>query len=151
MKRACLFFVTMLLCSGTLHADLPNVVIILADDMGYGDARCYNAKSKCPTPNIDRLAKQGMRFTDAHAAGAWCTPSRYGLLTGRYPFRTSLKWQQQPVIDAGVKTVADTLRSAGYQTAMVGKWHLGFENAGELDFSRDIKGRSIPGTLSPIM
>lgn len=120
--------------------DRPNIVIVVADDMGYGDPRCYNAQSRCPTPNIDVLAKQGMRFTDAHAAGAWCTPSRYGLLTGRYPFRTSLKWQEQPVIAEGVRTIADTLRDTGYKTAMVGKWHLGFHNAKNLDYSQELRG-----------
>src|SRR5438105_1943786 len=68
-------------------ASLPNVLFILADDMGYGDPRCFNPDSKIPTPHIDRLAAQGMRFTDAHAPGSVCVPSRYGLLTGRYPFR----------------------------------------------------------------
>ena len=68
----------------------PNIVIILADDMGYGDARCYNPKSKIPTPNIDRLAREGMRFTDAHAPASFCVPTRYGLVTGRYPHRANL-------------------------------------------------------------
>ena len=66
----------------------PNIVFIMADDMGYGDPGCYNPNSKTPTPSIDRLSQEGVRFTDAHAPGAWCVPSRYGLLTGRYPFRT---------------------------------------------------------------
>ncbi len=118
----------------------PNIVIILADDMGYGDPGCYNQNSKCPTPNIDALAAAGLRFTDAHAAGAWCTPSRYGLLTGRYAFRTSLKWQTQPVVADGVQTIAEVLREAGYQTAMVGKWHLGFVGGAEGDFTRDLRG-----------
>src|SRR5690606_11891618 len=69
----------------------PNIVFILADDLGYGDLRCYNAQSKIPTPNLDRLAAEGIRFTDAHAPDAVCTPSRYGLLTGRYAFRSRLK------------------------------------------------------------
>src|SRR6266568_1588518 len=69
----------------------PNIVFILADDLGYGDVHCYNAQSKIPTPNLDRLADQGIRFTDAHAPDAVCTPSRYGLLTGRYCFRSRLK------------------------------------------------------------
>ena len=122
------------------ESDRPHIVLVLADDMGYGDPGCYNPNSKCPTPNIDTLAASGMRFTDAHAAGAWCTPSRYGLLTGRYAFRTSLAWRQQPVISEDVSTVADVLRDAGYQTAMVGKWHLGFEGAAEIDFTRDLRG-----------
>src|SRR5882757_3458455 len=79
---------------GTAAADVPrkpNIVFILADDLGYGDVRCYNAQSKIPTPNLDRLAAEGIRFTDAHAPDAVCTPSRYGLLTGRYCFRSRLK------------------------------------------------------------
>ena len=71
-------------------AAMPNIVFILADDLGYGDVHCYNAQSKIPTPNLDRLATEGMRFTDAHAPDAVCTPTRYGLLTGRYAFRSRL-------------------------------------------------------------
>jgi arylsulfatase A len=109
----------------------PHVVVILVDDMGYGDPGCYNPKSKILTPNIDRLAADGMRFTDAHAPGALCHPSRYGLLTGRYPFRTDVaKWPDQPLIDEGQMTIASLLRDAGYATAMVGKWHLGFAEDG---------------------
>ena len=105
----------------------PNIVLILVDDMGYGDPQCFNPESKCVTPNIDRLAAQGMRLTDAHAAGSVCVPSRYGLLTGRYPFRKKLNWREEPCIDQHTPTVASMLRGAGYHTAMVGKWHLGFE------------------------
>ena len=109
----------------------PNIVIILADDMGYGDPHCFNPQSKIATPNIDRLAHEGMRFTDAHAPGPLCHPSRYGLITGRYPFRTDItKWPTQPLIRTNEVTVATLLKSQGYQTAMVGKWHLGFEEKG---------------------
>jgi arylsulfatase A len=105
----------------------PNIVLILVDDMGYGDPGCNNADSKIPTPNIDSLAKQGMRFTDAHAPGPLCHMSRYGLMTGRYPFRTDVsRWPKQPLIDEGQMTIASLLKSQGYHTAMVGKWHLGF-------------------------
>jgi len=121
-------------------AEKPNVVIVLADDMGWGDPSCYNENSKCSTPHIDQLAAAGMRFTDAHAAGAWCTPSRYGLITGRYAFRTSLAWQKQPVIAEDVTTVAETLRRAGYATAMVGKWHLGFVDGQQADLSQPLLG-----------
>ena len=108
----------------------PNFVIIMVDDMGHGDAGCYNADSKIPTPNIDSLAKSGMRFTDAHAPGPLCHLSRYGLLTGRLPFRgTTNKWRTQPTIKPGDTTIATLLRNAGYQTAMVGKWHLGFDES----------------------
>ena len=111
--------------------EFPHVVVILADDMGYGDAGCYNPRSKIPTPNIDRLAAVGMRFSDAHAAGPLCHPSRYGLMTGRYPFRTDVsRWPTEPLIDAGQMTVASLLGGKGYATTMVGKWHLGFKELG---------------------
>jgi arylsulfatase A-like enzyme len=101
------------------------------DDLGYGDLGCYNPDSKIPTPNIDRLAREGMRFTDAHSPGAVCHPSRYGLLTGCYPFRTDVSvWPRQPVIREGRMTLASLLHSKGYRTAMVGKWHLGFQENG---------------------
>ena len=105
----------------------PNILILLADDMGYGDPGCYNPKSKIATPNIDRLAREGMRFIDAHAPGPLCHPSRYGLMTGRYPFRIDVsKWQNKPLIEERQMTIASLLKSQGYRTAMVGKWHLGF-------------------------
>jgi arylsulfatase A len=111
---------------------LPNIVIILTDDLGYGDPGCYNKDSKIPTPNIDKLAQQGMRFTDSHTPSAVCSPTRYGLLTGRYPFRSSLKkgvvlpWGG-PIIEAGRLTLPDMLRRLGYRTASLGKWHLGWD------------------------
>lgn len=109
----------------------PHICIILVDDMGYGDPGCFNPESQIPTPNIDRLAAQGMRFTDAHAPGPLCHMSRYGLLTGVYPFRTDVsRWPSEPLIDANQITIATLARQAGYRTAMVGKWHLGFEERG---------------------
>ncbi|MGA0846585.1 MAG: sulfatase family protein, partial [Luteolibacter sp.] len=105
----------------------PHVLVILVDDMGYGDPGCFNPQSKIRTPNIDRLASEGMKFTDAHAPGPLCHASRYGLLTGRYPFRTDVsKWTCQPLIEEDQISIASLLRNAGYLTAMVGKWHLGF-------------------------
>lgn len=118
---------------GTLDAadSKPNIVMILVDDMGYGDPGCYNPQSKIATPHIDRLAREGMRFTDAHAPGPLCHPSRYGLMTGQYPFRTDVsKWPTQPLIQKNQATIATVLKSAGYHTAIVGKWHLGFEESG---------------------
>jgi arylsulfatase A-like enzyme len=117
------------LCGQSAEAEAakPNIVILLADDMGYGDPHCLNPQSKIATPNIDRLACDGMRFTDAHAPGPLCHPSRYGLMAGRYPFRTDItRWPKQPLIEEGEVTIASFLRGQGYQTAMVGKWHLGF-------------------------
>ena len=108
-------------------ASLPHIVIILVDDMGYGDLAAYNPDSKIPTPHINGLANEGMRFLDAHAAGPLCHPSRYGLITGQYPFRTDVSvWRQQPLIQEGQMTLPSMLRSRGYRTSMVGKWHLGF-------------------------
>ncbi len=119
-------------------AGKPNIVIILTDDLGYGDPGCYNPKSKIATPNIDRLAREGMRFTDAHAPGPLCHPSRYGLLTGRYPFRTDIsRWPKQPLIAKGQMTIASLLKAKGYRTAMVGKWHLGFLEDG---YNRPLRG-----------
>ena len=109
----------------------PNIIIIRVDDMGYGDPGCYNPQSKIATPNIDRLASEGMRFTDAHAPGPLCHPSRYGLITGQHPFRTDTsKWPKQPLIKKDQTTIASLLKTAGYRTAMVGKWHLGFDENG---------------------
>jgi len=109
----------------------PHILIIFVDDMGYGDPGCYNPNSKISTPQIDRQAREGKRFTDAHAPGALCHPSRYGLLTGCYPFRTDVSvWPRQPVIKEGQMTIASLLKSQGYRTAMVGKWHLGFLEKG---------------------
>ncbi len=110
---------------------LPNIVIIMADDLGYGDFSSYGA-SKIITPNVDALAKKGMSFTDAHTASSLCTPSRYSLMTGRYSWRTSLRsgvltWFGQPLIEPGRTTIASMLQRNGYYTACIGKWHLGFD------------------------
>jgi arylsulfatase A-like enzyme len=109
----------------------PNIVVILADDLGYGDARVYNDQSKIPTPNIDALAENGLRFTDAHSPSSVCTPTRYGLLTGRYAWRTELKksvlWAwDRPLIEQDRETIPKMLKRIGYQTACIGKWHLGW-------------------------
>ncbi len=112
-------------------ADNPHIVVILVDDMGYGDPGCFNPQSKIATPNIDSLAQQGMRFLDAHAPGPLCHMSRYGLLTGCYPFRTDVtRWPKEPLIKSGQTTIASLAKSEGYRTAMVGKWHLGFQENG---------------------
>ena len=107
----------------------PNVVLIFADDLGYGDLGCYGA-TKVQTPNIDRLAAEGRRFTDAHSASAVCTPSRYALLTGEYPHRKNLSkpvfLKTGLVIDTKQQTTASVMKDGGYATACIGKWHLGF-------------------------
>ncbi len=111
--------------------ELPNIIYIMADDMGYGDLGCYGA-TKIPTPNIDQLAAQGIRFTDAHSSSAVCTPSRYSVLTGRYCWRTRQKrgvgtGLSLPLIDPARMTIASMLRDNGYGTAAIGKWHVGLE------------------------
>ncbi|MBT5927524.1 MAG: arylsulfatase [Verrucomicrobia bacterium] len=115
------------------QARLPNIVVLYADDLGYGDVQCYNPdRSKIPTPNIDRLAGGGMRFTDAHSSSGVCTPSRYTLLTGRYHWRTKLQsgivglWGK-PLIAKDRLTIGSLAKKQGYQTACIGKWHLGWD------------------------
>jgi arylsulfatase A-like enzyme len=126
-------------------ADRPNIILIYADDLGYGDAGCYGA-TKVQTPNIDRLAKEGLRFTDGHSASATCTPSRYALLTGEYPWRKKgtgvLPGNASLIIAPGRTTLASQLKRAGYATGVVGKWHLGL-GTGDLDWKAEIK----PGPL----
>ena len=109
----------------------PNIIYILADDLGYGDVSAYNKDSKIPTPNIDRLATRGTKFTNAHSASAVCTPSRYSILTGNYPWRSSLKkgvlWSYDwPLIKKDQLTIGQFLKNNGYSTALIGKWHLGW-------------------------
>ena len=110
-------------------ADKPNIIFILFDDMGYGEPPCFRARSEFKTPNLDQLARDGMRFTDAHAAASVCTPTRYGVLTGRYPSRIAqygvLTTFSPPIIERQRLTVGSLLKQQGYHTACVGKWHLG--------------------------
>jgi arylsulfatase A len=110
----------------------PNIVYILADDMGYGDISVNNPSGKIRTPNIDKLATQGMRFTDAHSPSSVCTPTRYALMTGRYPWRSRLpvgvlRGYSRTLIEADRPTVASMLQRHGYETGVVGKWHLGLD------------------------
>jgi arylsulfatase A-like enzyme len=147
MRPACVFavLVSSLLTSQSARADRPNIVLILADDLGYGDLGCYGA-TKVKTPNIDRLASQGLKFTDAHSSSATCTPSRYALLTGEYPWRKKgtgvLPGDARLIIEPGRPTVASALRQAGYATGAIGKWHLGLGGK-DLDWNGEIK----PGPL----
>lgn len=142
-------------------ASLPNIVLILADDLGYGDVGCYNAESKVATPHIDQLAREGMRFTDAHSPATVCTPTRYSLMTGQMAFRvpnggTVFTGAGGPsLITPGRLTLPAMLRKQGYATAAVGKWHVGWtfrdkdgqpihnsglEAVSRIDFSRRIEG-----------
>lgn len=132
LARAAVLLGAWVLALSAAGAATPNVVIILADDLGYGDVGCYNAKSKIPTPNLDRLAGEGMRFTDAHAPSSVCTPTRYALLTGRYCWRTRLQRNvlgpfARPLIAADRLTLPQMMREHGYATACIGKWHLGWD------------------------
>ena len=129
MKRLLLFFTL----SSSLFAAQPNIVIILADDLGYGDMQANNPeRGKIPTPNMNRLAADGMRFTDGHSSSGCCSPSRYTLLTGRYHWRTTLQsgivgvWGK-PLIAKDRLTIASLAKEHGYATACIGKWHLGRE------------------------
>ena len=143
-----LAFLALLLAHSQTFAETPNVVVILADDMGSGDLGCYGA-TQTNTPYLDRLATEGMRFTDAHSPSAVCTPTRYGLLTGRYSWRTRLKQgvlvgDSPALIEEGRLTLAGLLKSKGYATAAIGKWHLGLGSEAKTDFAKLLR----PGPLT---
>ncbi len=157
-------FVLLLAPVSVVFGSHPNVVVILADDLGWGDARCYNPESKIPTPHMDRLAEHGLRFTDAHTPSSVCTPTRYGLLTGQYCWRTRLTEGvldgfSPPLIAKDRPTLATLLKQVGYTTACIGKWHLGmqwtkldgtletsdrgdggFRNGSDIDFTAKLTG-----------
>ncbi|MDQ8195631.1 sulfatase-like hydrolase/transferase [Coraliomargarita sp. SDUM461004] len=127
------YIAVLLLCFGTIAqaAPRPNIVYILADDLGYGDVQCMNPeRSQIPTPHMDQLAADGMIFTDVHSSSSVCTPTRYGILTGRYNWRTRLQKHvlygfSAPLLADDRLTVAELLKAQGYHTAAIGKWQLG--------------------------
>ncbi len=135
-------------CDRAIKGDnYPNIIFVLADDLGYGDIGAFNEKGKIKTPSLDKMADEGMRFTDAHTTSSVCTPTRYGIMTGRYNWRSSLKsgvlWGYSPaLIPTERTTVASVLKSAGYHTAFIGKWHLGWnwgeDTQGNVDFSMPV-------------
>ena len=156
-----LSFVLATLSLAAAEPSRPNILLILADDLGYGDLRCYNDQSKVATPNLDRLAREGMRFTDAHSPATVCTPTRYSLMTGQMAFRvprggTVFTGAGGPsLIATGRLTLPAMLRQRGYETAAVGKWHVGLTfrdqagepiNQGSLEAVRELlaAGRSAP-------
>ncbi len=148
-----LFQIIFLSCKKeTPPATKPNIVIIYTDDQGYGDVSALNPEAKFQTPNMDRIANEGLVFTDGHSSDAVCTPSRYSLLTGRYSWRTSLKKgvleaDGECLIEEGRMTIASLLKENGYHTAMVGKWHLQMQFKGTKGVDRDW---SAPFTGGPI-
>ncbi len=151
--RIFIFLLATIVCG--FAAEKPNIVFILADDLGIGDIRAFNKDSKIPTPNYDRLAAGGMKFTDAHTPSSVCTPTRYGLLTGRYNWRSKLQsgvlgGLSPRLIEPGRTTVAAMLKEQGYNTAVIGKWHLGLDwvkhegkSVNELGIENDAQNASI--------
>lgn len=150
MKKITILLLICLDIVTSSFAQKPNIVYILADDLGIGDVSAYNPKGKIITPNIDQLAKTGVRFTDAHTTSSVCTPTRYGIMTGRYSWRTSMKsgvlhGYDTPLIASDRETVASFLQKQGYTTGIVGKWHLGWNwnniKAGDkqVDFSKQVQ------------
>ena len=146
------------------NSDMPNIIVILADDLGYGDVGCYNPDSKIPTPNLDRMAAEGMKFIDAHSPCTVCTPTRFSLMTGEMAFRTPNGGRVfsgaggPSLIQPGQLTMPEMLRKKGYSTACFGKWHIGltfYDKEGKpihkggpktvhnIDYSREIDGGPI--------
>ena len=160
IKMKSFFLALFVFYASSFATERPNILFILADDLGYGDVGCYNPESKVPTPHLDRLAKEGIRFTDAHSPSTVCTPTRYSILAGRMAFRLNYRGVFTGVggpclINPGRLTVASLLKQQGYATAMFGKWHVGltaFDKEGKpihqnglpavrrIDYSRALKG-----------
>lgn len=147
MKKKLSILTSLLVATIAIAAEKkPNVVLIYADDLGYGDLSCYGA-TKVKTPHIDSLATEGRLFTDGHSPSAVCTPSRYSLLTGEYPFRKNIYspifLKSKLIIPEDTFTLADLMKDAGYKTGIVGKWHLGFQDKSPVDWNAPLK----PGPL----
>jgi arylsulfatase A-like enzyme len=131
-----------------IQITLPNIVYILTDDLGYGDVSIYNPESKIKTPNIDKLASEGMRFTDAHSPSSVCTPTRYGILTGRYCWRTKLptgvlRGYGQALLEKDRTTIASLLQEHKYTTGVIGKWHLGLDWVLKEEYKDSINSASV--------
>ena len=152
MTKALQGLILVLVCCATqtTFADNPNIIVVLADDLGYGDVQPLNPNSRIATPNFNRLAKEGMTFIDAHSACAVCTPTRYSLLCGRYPWRSSLKrgvlgGYSRPLINKDRQTIATIAKKAAYKTGCVGKWHLGLGWQWHDEPPKDINNMGIAG------
>jgi arylsulfatase A-like enzyme len=145
LQIAAVLGMTMLLATAIAASQAPNIVVIYADDLGFGDVSCNGARAGL-TPHVDRLAREGLNFTDAHTTSATCTPSRYAVLTGQYPWRKQgtgvLPGDARLIIDPARPTLASVLKAAGYRTGVVGKWHLGLGD-GVIDWN----GQVTPGPL----
>lgn len=142
MKKLLFMLMAVLAAPGIFAQQKPNVVIIYADDAGYGDLSCYGA-TKVQTPNLDRLAQSGIRFTNGHATSATCTPSRFALITGRYPWRKTgtgvLPGNAAMIVPVNQPTLPSMMQKAGYKTALVGKWHLGLGDGKEINWNEEIR------------
>ena len=155
LALACVLTWSLVLSAAASEPEKPNIVFVMCDDLGYGDIHCLNpARGKIPTPGVDRLAKQGMIFTDAHSGSSVCTPTRYGLLTGRYSWRTRLQRGVvqgfAPCLIASDRpTVASFLKSQGYHTAIIGKWHLDFQYQ-DPESGENLKRKGKNGGLPPV-
>jgi arylsulfatase A len=142
MNKTRIVLIACLITAVLFGQQKPNVIVILTDDLGYGDLSCYGA-TKIKTRNIDKLAKQGVRFTNAHSTSATCTPSRYAIMTGQYPWRKKgtgvLPGDAALIVPTDKTTLASLFQKSGYRTGIVGKWHLGLGTSLEKDWNGELK------------